>query len=54
MSDELIKKEDLFNVIKHGHEWYNEKIKEALEEIIENKYVLLKIIFLFSLAHFRT
>ena len=36
MSDELIKKEDLFNVIKHGHKWYDEKIKEALEEIIEN------------------
>ncbi|TXI12191.1 MAG: hypothetical protein E6Q68_04460 [Polynucleobacter sp.] len=34
MSDEIIKKEDLFNVIKHGQAWYNDKIKEELEKII--------------------
>lgn len=35
MSDEIIKKEDLFDVIKHGHMWYDEKIKESLQKIIE-------------------
>ncbi|MBT8634017.1 hypothetical protein C2751_00015 [Polynucleobacter paneuropaeus] len=34
MSDDLIKKEDLFNVIKHGHKWYDSKIKEGLEKAI--------------------
>ena len=39
MSDELIKKEDLFNVIKHGTAWINDKIKTELEKIIaKNTY----------------
>ena len=28
MSNDNIKKEDLFNVIKYGHAWHLEKIKE--------------------------
>jgi hypothetical protein len=34
MSDELIKKEDLFNIIKHGTAWFNDKIKTELEKAI--------------------
>ena len=34
MSDEIIKKEDLFKVIIDGSAFINEKIKEALEKII--------------------
>jgi hypothetical protein len=35
MSDEIIKKEDLFKVIKDGPAFINEKIKEELEKIID-------------------
>ena len=34
MSNDNIKKEDLFNVIKYGHAWHLEKIKEELEKLI--------------------
>jgi hypothetical protein len=34
MSNDSIKKEDLFNVIKHGHAWHLEKIKDELNKII--------------------
>ncbi len=34
MSNCSIKKEDLFNVIKHGHAWHSEKIKEELDKLI--------------------
>jgi len=36
MSDD-IKKEDLFNVIKHGHAWYEAKIEEEIKKVI-NKF----------------
>ena len=38
MSDDLIKKEDLFNVIKHGNSWFNGRIKEELKKIIAEKH----------------
>lgn len=28
-----ISKEDLFNTIKHGHNWHSEKIKEELDKL---------------------
>ena len=34
MSDELIKKEELFDLIKGGNNWINEKIIEKLEKLI--------------------
>jgi hypothetical protein len=34
MSTGSIKKEDLFNVIKYGHAWHSEKIKEELDKLI--------------------
>ena len=34
MSNDNIKKEDLFNVIKHGHAWYLEKIKDELNKLV--------------------
>jgi hypothetical protein len=34
MSDEIIKKEDLFNIIKDGPAFLNAKIKEGLEKTI--------------------
>ena len=34
MSDEIIKKEDLFNVIKHGTAWFTDRVKEKIEDII--------------------
>ena len=34
--NKTIVKQDLFNVIKHGHTWYAEKIKEELRRIIFN------------------
>ena len=37
MSDD-IKKEDLFNVIKHGHAWHTEKIEEEIKNIIATKH----------------
>lgn len=33
MSNGNIKKEDLFNVIKHGHAWHAEKIREELDKL---------------------
>ena len=36
MSDDIIRKEDLFDVIKHGTAWYGSKIKELLGGIIAN------------------
>jgi len=39
MSDEIIKKEDLFDVIRHGTIWYGDKIKEGLEKVVaKNTY----------------
>jgi hypothetical protein len=38
MSNEMIEKEDLFNVIKHGHRWHAEIINEKLTNIINKKY----------------
>lgn len=38
MNDEIVRKEDLFNVIKHGHKWYEEIIKEGLQKIIDKNY----------------
>lgn len=32
MENGNIKKEDLFNVIKYGHAWHSEKIKDELEK----------------------
>jgi len=34
MANDNIKKEDLFNVIKYGHAWHAEKIKEELGKLI--------------------
>lgn len=34
MSDEIVKNTDLFNVVKQGYAFYNDKIKEELEKII--------------------
>ena len=34
MDSKSIKKEDLFNVIKHGHAWYAQKIKEELDKLL--------------------
>ncbi len=36
MTDKLIEKEDLFNVIKYGHRWHAEKIKEILKIFIDS------------------
>ena len=33
MSKDNIKKEDLLNVIKHGHVWHLEKIKDELKKL---------------------
>jgi hypothetical protein len=41
MSDDLIKKEDLFNIIKHGNSWLNGRIKEELKKIIAEKHSAL-------------
>ena len=38
MSDEIIKKEDLFNIIKDGHAFIDEKIKESLEKFIDKTH----------------
>ena len=38
---EDIKKEDLFNVIKHGHAWHTEKIEEEIKNIIATKHYSL-------------
>jgi hypothetical protein len=34
MSKDNIKKEDLLNVIKYGHAWHLEKVKEELQKLI--------------------
>ena len=34
--DKVIAKEDLFNVIKHGHTWHADRIKEELERMVLN------------------
>ena len=34
MSNDSIKKEDLFNVIKHGHAWHSEKIRDELKKLV--------------------
>lgn len=34
MEKDNISKEDLFNVIKHGHAWHAEKIKEELGKLM--------------------
>ncbi len=38
MSDQEIKKEDLFTAIKHGHLWPSLKIKEELENIMNGDH----------------
>jgi hypothetical protein len=37
LNNELVTKKDLFNVIKHGSAWVNDKIKIELENVIEKK-----------------
>lgn len=34
MDKDSIKKEDLFDVIKHGHVWHSKKIKEELDKLL--------------------
>ena len=36
MEDDKISNKDLLNIIKHGHAWHAEKIKEVLETTIQN------------------
>ena len=38
MSDEIIKKEDLFNIIKDGNAFIDEKIKESLEKFVDKNH----------------
>jgi uncharacterized protein YvpB len=38
MSDEILKKEDLFDVIKHGTAWFDKKIKEELEKLVSSEH----------------